>query len=426
MASPAWIGQCAATYDVWTFTPGGTIEVGDIFNVICNGKTLAVVAAGTTVASVVASIVAAWNALSDALYPEFREYTAVNSTTTVTCTANTAGIPGTFTVTTTETGGGAADAQTFVASNATPATGPNFWSNAKNWDTGIVPVDTDTPVIADSDVPILYGLDQSAGPLILASLTILSTYTGAIGLPRRNSRGYQEYRTQYLSCTITALNVGQGSGAGSGRIKINTGSAQTTVNVFGTGRTKESGVESFIWKGTHASNALNVTQGSVGVAIFPAETATLSGGLKVGFETSQASDAQVRCGSGLTLSGTITQTGGTVELNSAYTTLNKTGGTFTHRGSGAVTTVNNREGTYYDESTGTYTLVEQQGTYDRRRVLAAKTITTMRVYKGSKTYTPYGPVTYTNAVEFFGCENGDDAGTYFSFGVHRKFTVADI
>lgn len=423
MASPAWIGNAAATYDVWTFTPGGTIEAGDVFTITRNSKALTYTATGTTVASVVAGIVAAWNALSASLYPEFREYAAADGTTAVVCTAVAAGVPAIFTRATTEAGGGAADAQTFGIANTVPATGPNFWDNTANWDTGAVPVNADTPVLANSKVSILHGLAQSA--VTLASLRIDSTFEGDLGLPARNAGGYQEDRATYLAIGVTALGVGQGAGAGSGRLKINTGSVLTTVSVYGTGRAKEVGLESLLWKGTHASNALLVTEGSVGVAVLPGETANLSGGLTVGYEASQETDVKLRCGPGVTLVG-VTQTGGQVEINSAATTLDRTGGTMTARGTGAVTTLNNRSGTYLDESTGTITTVEQQGTYDRRRALAAKTVTTLRLYRGSKTYAPVG-LTVTNPVEFFGCGPEESGGeVVFDYGVHKKIAINNI
>src|SRR4051812_18960760 len=108
MASPRWIGTAVKTYDLWTLTPGGTIEIGDIFNVTIGSKTLAYSATGTTVASVCTGLAAALVALDSSIYPEHAEYRFADATTAVTATAVTAGIPGTISVTTTESNGGAA------------------------------------------------------------------------------------------------------------------------------------------------------------------------------------------------------------------------------------------------------------------------------------------------------------------------------
>lgn len=426
MASPKWIGTALKTYDLWTLTPGGTIEVGDLFLVTVGSKTVSIAAAGTTVASVCATVATALAALDSALYPEHAEYTFANATTSVTATANTAGIPGTITVATTESNGGAADGQTFVATHTTTGTGPNSWDNTANWSTGAIPVNADTPTIEGSDVSILYGLDQSA--VSLTSLNILSTFTGTIGLPTRNSNGYAEYRGTYLQIGVTTINIGQGSGAKSRRIKHDAGSVACAWNVYGMSQPIETGIEALLVKGTSASNTLNVTEGTVGVAVYAGETADLSGLLRVGYEQNQASDAKVRCGSGVTLA-TVAQTGGQVEINSNMTTVTRTGGTMTHRGASTITTLNNFAGTFINESTGTFTTVLQMAEFDRRRVISSQTITTMRLYKGSKTYTPtqssaptFG-VTYTNPVELIGCEMTD---VTFIVGPNKKWTFADI
>lgn len=427
MASPKWIGNARAVSDVWTLTPGGTIEADDLFIVTINGKSVSTAAGGTTATAVTTAVLAAINALDDDDYPEFAEYTW-SGTTTIIATMTETGIPGTITVSTTEAGGGAADAQTFTATHTTTGTGPNNWDNTANWDTGAVPANTDTPIIEDSGVDILYGID--ANTVTLTSLEIKSTFTGKIGLPRRNPNGYAEYRETYLKISITTLNVGQGDGNGSNRIKINVGSNACTCNVYGMAAPRELGVSSFLFVGTSASNVLKVTQGSVGVAEFSGESANLSGGLYVGFETNQASDAKVRCGSGTTIA-TITQTGGTLEVNSNHTTVVKTGGTMTIRGTATTTTLTNIKGTFIDESTGTMTTLNNFATYDRRRVISAKTITNSKVYKGSQTYAPSGTtapaygVVFTTATEFHGCAP-DDGVTKFSVGEHKKWTFADI
>src|SRR3990167_6807992 len=259
MATPRWVGNARPVGDVWTLTPGGTIEAGDIFIVTINSKSVSVVATNTPVAITCDDLVAALIALGSDDYPEFAEYTFADATTAVTVTANTTGIPGTITVSTTETGGGAADLQTFVATHTTTGTGPNDWGNTANWSTGAIPVSTDDVTIENSDVDVLYGIDVNA--VELTSLTILNTFTGKIGLPRRNANGYFEYRETYLKVSATTLNIGQGPGNGSGRLKINVGSVACTCSIFGSGRPAEQGIESILFVGTSASNVLNITEG---------------------------------------------------------------------------------------------------------------------------------------------------------------------
>lgn len=90
------------------------------------------------------------------------------SGSTVTATANIAGVPFVLTV----TGTGTSTVTTTVAN-----VGPNSWACAGNWSMGYVPVAGDTVRIG-GNVSILYGLDQSG--VTLSNLEIRN-YSGTIG-----------------------------------------------------------------------------------------------------------------------------------------------------------------------------------------------------------------------------------------------------
>src|SRR6185369_8104257 len=139
MAVNRWLGGASAVAQVDTLVVGGTIEVGDLFNVTINGKTVSVAAATTVIASVVAQILAALQASTIA---EFAEQTYASTSPNITATANTTGKPFTLTVLSTEAGGGALDAQTFTTSTTTASSGPNDWGAASNWSLAAVPVNT--------------------------------------------------------------------------------------------------------------------------------------------------------------------------------------------------------------------------------------------------------------------------------------------
>lgn len=427
MATPAWIGAATPVADVWTLTLGGTWEVGDIINLTIGTKTWSYAVTSTVIATITAALDEAWDALSSSAYPEFAEYTATNTATTVIFTADTAGIPGTISVATTEAGGGAADAQTVSISNTTPGTGPNSWDNAANWSTGVIPADTDTVSIQNSAVDILYGLNQSSiQPTLLA---IYSTFTGKIGLPRTNAAGrYPEYRPQYLQIGPTTTRIGIGAGGGSGRIKIDFGSDQTSVEVTGSGQPIETGLESILLKGSHADNAITATKGSIGLAVLANETATWKT-IKIGYQTSIPSDVKMRIGSGVTANGagsTLVKEGGELVTSASLLTVTQAAGTMTIDGSATVSSLTNRTGaTVYDLSTGTITTLDNAGTYDHTRLPKAKTITNCTVRKGHKTLDPSGTITWTNPVQFVGITQ-DKADGEFNFGYNRKLTVADI
>lgn len=390
MATRYWQPTALATFEVKTITVANTWATADTGTITINGNDLTVtVGAAAATTDVAAALVAAFNGDSlvgtesrnttGNLIPEFAEIVATLSGSTVILTHRTAGVPFTATVSETTAGTG-----TLAIADTVVASGPNYFNNADNWSGATIPVDADTAVFSGSNVDCLYGTNQTS--LSLATLRIEQSYTGKIGLPQRNKNGYNEYRTTYLTLgdsgdaqTMTVY-VGQGEGAGSGRIKIDNGDAQTTLIVYNTGQTEEQGISSLLFKGTHASNAATVSKGSVGFAVLGDETASgtcVLATLDVGYVSNPSGDSTVRCGLGCSLT-TVNQTGGRLEINSAATTITKTGGELTLAGNGVtVTTLNERGGTTYVTGTTTLTTpnLANTGTLDYSRDMRAKVIT---------------------------------------------------
>jgi len=325
MATRTWIANAVNVKQVTTVAVSGTWATNDTATITINGKDLTVtIGANTSTAQVATSIQEAFmgETLTDTSassspsiadsggqsMPEFAEITATVDSSTVTFTSNTAGVPFTISVSETTAGSGALGSPT----EATAATGKNHFDNADNWSGGSVPVDADD-IVFDGNVSTescLYGLSQSS--VTPASITVMQSFTGDIGLPERRQSGtstYDEYRETYLTlgnsgdATNTAIQIGEGSGSGPRRLKLNTGSGQITMDVFNSGSTKDAGLTAIQWKGTHASNSINIRKGSFGAALLPGESATLA----------------------------LTQTGGTVVLGNGCTvkTIEKTGGSLT-------------------------------------------------------------------------------------------------
>jgi trimeric autotransporter adhesin len=382
MATQVWLGNAAPVAQITTLTPA-TPSAGDTFTVTCNAKAISYVTAAGTVADVCNGLA---NALNNNVgnYAEFKEFTAQNTGTTITLTGDTAGLP--FTVSLSVTTSGSA---TFGQSTGTAATGPNDWGNAANWSTGSVPVGSDDVFVNQGKVPILYGLDQHT--VTLNSLNIYAAYTGTIGLPPTNPAGYAEYRTLELKISATTVNVGQGAGTSSGRIKLNVGTVACTLNVYNTGQALDSGIPSLIWHGTSSSNVVNVNKGAVGIAFFPGEAGMISA-LNVGYVSNIAGDVQLICGSGCTIT-TVNQNGGNVTFYGGMTTLTLTAGTATTYGAGAVTTLNALEsGTVTWNSTGTIAtaIVADKALLDFSKDQRAKTVTNpIQIYGGGSLNDPF-------------------------------------
>lgn len=306
---------------------------------------------------------------------------------------------------------------TFSVSTQTTPTGPHHWDNANNWDLGAVPVNSDDVVFENNDVDCLYGLDASS--VTLTSLTIKQSYTGKIGLPVKTDTDYYEYRETYLKVGATTVTIGQGDGEGSQRIKLNTGAVQTTLIVVDSGQSADS-LPAIQWKGTHASNALRVSKGSVGAAVHAGETATIAT-LAVGYREDQEADAIVICGSGVTLTD-VDVSGGVVELASSTTTIDQTAGSLTVS-AGAHASIDVDGGEMVYKSTGTITTltVSGQGVADFSQDMRGKTVTNLvQLYSGATLNDPYGVVAWSAGFKPNRCTLAD---VNVNVGFNRTFTV---
>ena len=369
-------------------------------------KTYEFTVGSTTISAITVAVAAAWNALSATLYPEFAEITASSSATTIILTADTPGRPFTITVTTVELGGGASDSQTVTPAATTANSGPYNWDTAANWSTGAVPVDGDS-VRIDSGSDIRYGFPGAT--IEPASITILQSYTGKIGLLPTNkdaSTQYPEYRPQYLLVGPVLLTIGEGPGDGSGRIKIDTGTDPVVVRILNTGQSEDPARGAVILKGSEATNQYHIQNGYVELAPYLGEDADVS-------VLTVANDAVVNVGSGVTLTdSTITQSGGSLTLNSASSgtspiTLNE--GTLTLNGTGGHVDLTVRGGTCVYNSTGTLggnPRVEGRGHLDFSQDLRSRAVTNpIEVFgENAKVSDPYKTVA-TLVLDLNGTEN---------------------
>ena len=360
MATVYYTGNAPKIAQVQTYTFGGTWEADDVVKVAIGTKVYYFTGGSTTITTAIDNIVTAWNALDSTVYPEFAEITASRSSSKLVLTADTAGMPFVATLTPLEVNLGAADSQTIeggtTATTGTAATansGPNDWSVALNWSGSAVPANSDTVYIENNANDISYGLSQSA--VTLTALYISSTYTGKIGLPQvravTTGVSYYEYRATYLAISATTLQIGSGAGRCSGRIKIDTGSNATGCTVYGMASAYDSGVSALLLKGTHASNALDVYGGTVGVCELSGETARFPV-IRVNAVTNNQAPT-LTLGKGIDSSAVITAMGGAVNVNSAVTTITQYGGTVTDTGTGTVGTLAVYGGTFVCKTTGT-------------------------------------------------------------------------
>jgi len=411
MAMVRFRGDAAPVAQETHVTPAN-VGVGDEFRLTINGRTVSFVATAATVAHVTAGLTSAWNGAGLA---EFAEASAIDRGTFVELKADLAGRP--FAVAASTVDGDGSNTQTLTVSTVVPSAGPQHWDTASNWSTGTLPTDGDEVVLENSNVELLYGLDQ--GAVTLGSLTINKSYGGKIGLPVNNPNGYVEYRQSYLKIGATTVLVGAGIGPGSGRLKLDTGTAATSVNVSHTGPPESGGPGvAMLWKGMHASNQLTVIKGSVGIGLLAGESATLAS-LRVGQADQPTSDAVVLVGDGVTLA-TVQQINGVCTTRSNVTTVNVHAGDFGLVGQAACTALYVYGGAFRAYSIGTIgTLELAGGTADFSRDPRGRTVTHCLVHAGSTLHDPGKSVTWSNGVKL---NQTRLTGVVLDLGTHLTLT----
>ena len=433
-------GGAVAVKQVDTITVANTWATADTVTLTINGRDLVItIGADTTTANVATIIKQAFNGdtqtgtgdhtvappIADSggqAIPEFTEIVAAVASSVVTLTANTAGVPFTLSVVEVTAGTGTA-----VEATPTAATGPFYWDNADNWDTGAVPVDSDDIVFDQNSGSVKYVLDQ--GAVTPNSISIREGWDGEIGLPQINDDAvgnpYVEYRA-------TALKIGNSGDANPYTVTIDSSklagarfdfdTGQVTVNVFNTGPELDDGTPNVILKGSHASNQVNVNRGSVGVAHLPGETAVVAT-LRVGFVVNVAGDSNVKCSDGVTLT-TINQQGGFLEIATATTLIDMTDGELTVL-DGAHTAINVDGGICLYRSTGTLTTLNagNGGTADFSRDMRDRTVTNCNVFAGASVLDQFQTVTFTNGLDLQRCSLED---VTLKLGTHFTITLSAV
>lgn len=314
-----------------------TYDAATTYTVTINGKAISTVGTGGTTSTTATALRALLNAATAP--PEFLEITWGGSSNAITGTADTAGKAITATL---SVSGGTGTRTDFTSTTANSGPEALVAGNCKDASSAArsLPGNADTFTIEDLTTDLKYALDALSA-VTVASLTIDASMTGQVGLSWLNEDGtttYHEHRPRYLAIGATVATIGAGGGDGSGLVMINFGSVQTACTVRTAATPLIDGYHAIILKGTHASNALAVEGGSVDVAPFAGETATLLTLVTTG-------GAEVRTSSGVTL-GTVTA-GGTsiVDITSAdsltdITAINVTeSATVTLRGDNDVTAV---------------------------------------------------------------------------------------
>lgn len=393
MADIYWRGDSVAVAQVDTQTFGGTWDTDDLVKYTIGGKTITVTAGSATIATIISTVVAALNAST---IPQFAEITwAAASGTTITGTADTAGKPFTLTVTTTESDNSAADLQTLSNSTTTANSGPNCVGVAANYSGGALPVNGDNLWIVDGSSALKYDL-EALSAVTLGELNIEMSFEDAdIGLPfynEDNSLAYVEYRPRHLKVAWTTCNIGRGAGTGNGRTLLHWTGSTGTLNIFNAGAPTEPELGTIQLQGTGTLTAANVYGGTVGLAIKPGESATIT--------TLRQQGGDIFCSATGTLTN-VSKSGGTLVVQAATTTFTQRGGQSAVLGSAAHASLVIDSGSLNYMGSGTITTLEvgDQGVVTFANDLRARTVTNCTKAPNGVLLDPFKTVTWTNGVD---------------------------
>lgn len=303
MATYAFMGDAPAVaqVDLITLVANAALETTDNLIGTVNGKNMSVAAGSTDVDTAVDTFNAAWEAST---IPEHEEIAATDGGTGIAAmTAVTPGRSFTLTASTTETGGGASDGQTFTRSASVANDGPNVWSasNFKDVSTGargVLPGGSagDVVTLQEKSVSIEDNLDQSG----IANAVVyqqFKSFRGRVGRRRTNTyntlKPYDEYREKYLKLKCSHARIGEGGGTGSPHTWIDFGSTACKCKVFGS-PAATNGEPPIRLLGTAAANELEITGGSVGIALDSGEVSTFD-------EIFVSGSGELRIGAGVTM-----------------------------------------------------------------------------------------------------------------------------
>lgn len=304
------------------------------------------------------------DAMQASTHPELRRITSTNPSAGVWVLTGTAGRP--FSVSLADTGDG-----THTQTTTTAGVSNSSYAQTSNWSTNAIPTSSDNVTIggpgpAQQAASILYGLYQET--VTISAFQVLPEFNGNIGRIEDGVNFYLVVDPDSFDFrgtgNLNLINLTDAAIAGFIKSAAQPTQGRKAIYLLGSALTT--------WE---------IARGSVGIAAFPNETATIAT-LLVSYDQNQGSDCDVELGSGLTLT-TLTQNGGKVLQKCATTTTNVAkGAKWYSEGTGAITTVN-LYGEGWAHSSGTIGTMNLWGTLDLSGDRTARTITTLNRKPGS-------------------------------------------
>lgn len=337
-----------------------------------------------------AGLVSAWN--SSTVYP-LVEITAIDSTSHITLSGDTAGVD--YTVSGSVAGAGSGS---FTLAITQSGTGPYHYNEPMNWSLGRIPIATDDVLFDRGSDSVKFGLNQTG--VALSSFEVTDGYAGSIGLPKLNtnssnpSQQYAEYRDRYLAIDCDNIKL---NGASSARLNIDYGAIDgaTAITING---------GSVYLQGSGSANVMVYhNAGTLHINDEQTDDGCVITQLHVGQDSNTTSTPTVYSYPGSTIT-VYTQYQGASYLNSTIAGIQAMGGSCEYGGSGGITTVSVIDCSYYHKSAGTISNLwaGDDAIIDLTKHNAALTITTAKLFSGC-TLRDAGRTTFTNTIALQQC-----------------------
>lgn len=296
MATKYYVGTVQAVPQVDKLTISAVASAA-VLTATVNGKSVTYTCTSSDTTSTAASaFLSLWQRSGDG---EIRELTAAidpASSAALLITGPNDGAP--FTLTASGSGGG-----TITRSSVTSPKSPHDASDTGNYSGGSLPSAGDDLIFQTGSRGPKYNL-TALSAIALANVKRYASFTGTIGLPTQNPRGYLEYRGQYLQIDATNFYADQNSNDVSQAIRIQSVGSTLAVTVSGSTKSTASNPQLEVY-GLASTSSVNIAGGSIGIANQAGQTATAA--------TLNASNSAVFTGLGASFTATIlTECSGTL------------------------------------------------------------------------------------------------------------------
>lgn len=276
------------------------------------------------------------------------------------------------------------------------------WTTASNWSTGSAPTTGDIPFLTNNSTIINGSLNQST--VALSSMNQDMSFTGQVGINAASGN-------TYLQIVSPVTNLGKPppsnqSSAGTRLFNWNAGTTSSVCNVMNTANSGASSGNAPI-KLLGSALTINLTNGIISVAAFPAESSTITLNVANG---NLGVAPQAYLGPGCVITALSQESGVVTSASQSVVTtalVARSGAALSHIGTGGFATLEiDSGGKVSYAGSGSINTLTITGSIDLSGGGSAVAVGTINVYGGAKISDPLGRLTF-GSKNLIGCSMSD-------------------